>query len=396
MILAILERIGLNSADQAYEDIHDNLELTNDSISAINILLTKVTGRPASVIMLNTIKHYLSDGTDLDEDISTPLTVIGFKDNIERKYRRLFEYYEHSKVFVFETKMLSKANENGFYDEEFWKGLEGVCSKDGKLKDIARKSVQANIETDTSYYIAYNKNIFNRNEEEIYSYALISRINKDNALLIPSNLEVIPASFGPILFDYNRNVIYKQYYDIYNVISEWKRSTDLLTSFLKMYQIMEYCIFRKQFVDIVEISEIKQSFLRQIISLSKQDNERVTFKKYFNQVFTSFASCQASTNANTTLFIQKWFCKGGTAYINNTQPPNDFDRAIPNFIYDVRCSIVHNKEAEFHITLYNYDEYEPIVPLMKAIIEEFKKQIFGLINNDANAIVYNKKSLALY
>jgi len=101
-------------------------------------------------------------------------------------------------------------------------------------------------------------------------------------------------------------------------------------------------------------------------------------------------------NANTTSFIRKWFCKGGTAYISDTQPQAEFEKAIPLFIYDVRCSIVHNKEAEFHITLYNYDEYEPIVPFMRAIIEESKRQIFGLINNKANVIVYSKNSLALY
>ena len=54
---------------------------------------------------------------------------------------------------------------------------------------------------------------------------------------IPTN---IPISIN------NNDAKYNQYIDIYDVISEWNDCKDVLSAFLKMYQILEYIVYRKE------------------------------------------------------------------------------------------------------------------------------------------------------
>lgn len=84
----------------------------------------------------------------------------------------------------------------------------------------------------------------------------------------------------PILasFNYNKDIVYKEYYDIYDVLNDWLHAEDILTAFLKMYQIAEYMVYRKQMAEIVNRANVKQSFLRETKNLSSKytKNERDT------------------------------------------------------------------------------------------------------------------------
>ena len=71
-------------------------------------------------------------------------------------------------------------------------------------------------------------------------------------------------------------------------------------------------------------------------------------------------------------------------------------RCFAKFIYDVRCCIVHNKEAEFHILYNNYEEYESIIPLMNEINRQMVDKIFNIINTINSDIHYTTPSLELY
>ena len=58
-----------------------------------------------------------------------------------------------------------------------------------------------------------------------------------------------------------------------------------------MYQILEYLVYRKELVAIVQGANIKQSFVRQVKWLDRKftNNERETFKKGLSEVFPYFA-----------------------------------------------------------------------------------------------------------
>ena len=97
-------------------------------------------------------------------------------------------------------------------------------------------------------------------------------------------------------------------------------------------------------------------------------------------------------------FLDKYFehTKSGNVYLTSTLTSKDLEVAIAKFIYDVRCCIVHNKEAEFHILYNNYEEYESIIPLMNEINRQMVDKIFNIINTINSDIHYTTPSLELY
>lgn len=85
------------------------------------------------------------------------------------------------------------------------------------------------------------------NFENLYAFALASSMNNKDSIEVPQEL-VFSWGTNPILasFDYNKNIVYKEFYDIYDVFNDWLHATDILTAFIKMYQIAEYMIYRSQ------------------------------------------------------------------------------------------------------------------------------------------------------
>ena len=85
------------------------------------------------------------------------------------------------------------------------------------------------------------------------------------------------------------------------------------------------------------------------------------------------------------------------AYLYSGIRPNDLTPALARFIYDTRCSIVHNKEAEFHISYNNYEEYKDIVPLMREVHNQLAKEIWNIVNTPNSSISYeNSRKIDLF
>lgn len=115
------------------------------------------------------------------------------------------------------------------------------------LKELIRK------EQENTYIIEVDKSGLGltkteaNNFENLYAFALASSMNNKDSIEIPQEL-VFSWGTNPILasFNYNKNIVYKEFYDIYDVFNDWLHATDILTAFIKMYQIAEYMIYRSQ------------------------------------------------------------------------------------------------------------------------------------------------------
>lgn len=238
------------------------------------------------------------------------------------------------------------------------------------------------------------------NFDNLYAYALASSMNQKKAIRIPAGLQ-FSWDTAPVLtvFNYNKNITYQEYYDIYDVFNDWLHATDILTAFIKMYQISEYMIYRSQMAEIVNRANIKQSFLRETKSLSSKfiKSERDTIIKIFPKLFNQF-TLDSNEVSNSWGFVDSYFgtTKQGNHYLDLTQTQPDIDTGVARFIYDTRCAIVHNKESEFHILYNNYEEYQSIVPLMKSINNIMAKKILAILNTNSPIIHYQHKKLDLY
>lgn len=320
-----------------------------------------------------------------------------------------YENISNKRNFIWHSSDFSVINcenffqNNSTYDEKIMLVIEQICYDEQNRKSLLSYFTTNGDGGTNDYCIICNKAKYpSQNEWILYMYGLCSYLNNGDKLSIDNNLNY-HQNFYNSNFSYKNNVQYNQYIDIYDVISEWNNCSDVLSAFLKMYQILEYIVYRKGLVEIVRGANIKQSFVRQIKGLDKRfsNNERETFKNGLKDIFPSFnGTITISITPDIEDFCKKYYplTNGGTTYLTqaNINDSAQVDSCISRFIYDTRCAIVHNKESEFHITTINSSEYAAIIPLMENILKVVGERLLDVINDANNKIVFSESVLKLY
>lgn len=393
---------GITKRTDEYDDIQDFLEDDN-IIQALNSLVTSTSLRQELKPLLTTICNFIEDGS---VDLSADFYVVGqikmFQPHHDKKYSRSLAYYS-TNLNVVETCTLYKSDDET-YSLECLMFLETIMLSSKRRKDLLRELCKK--EKKQTYIIQVNKTSMGlstneaNNFENLYAYALAAYMNDKKVIAIPEELKFTWGT-SPVLssFAYNKDIIYQEYYDIYDVFNDWLHATDILTAFLKMYQIAEYMVYRSQMAEIVNRANIKQSFLREVKSLSSRytKNERDTVVSNFISLFHDFILSPIEVT-NSWTFVDKYYgmTKSGNHYLDATNSQNDIDKGVARFVYDTRCAIVHNKESEFHILYNNYEEYQEIVPLMKSINDIMASKILEIINTQGTILHYEHQNLDLY
>lgn len=393
---------GIIKGTDDYDDIQDFLEDDN-IIQAFKCLTTLTSLRNELTPLLTTICNFIEDGSvDLSADISAVGQIKTFQLHHNKKYSRSLAYYS-ANLNVVETCTLYKSYDE-MYSLECLMFLETIMASPKRRKDLLRELCKK--EKKQTYIIQVNKTNMGlstneaNNFENLYSYALAAYMNDKKVIAIPEELKFTWGT-SPILssFVYNKEIIYQEYYDIYDVFNDWLHATDILTAFLKMYQIAEYMVYRSQMAEIVNRANIKQSFLRETKNLSSRytKNERDTIVSNFISLFHDFILSPTEVT-NSWTFVDKYYgmTKSGNHYLDSTNSQQDIDKGVARFVYDTRCAIVHNKESEFHILYNNYEEYQEIVPLMKSINVIMASKILEIINTQGTILHYEHQKLDLY
>lgn len=287
-------------------------------------------------------------------------------------YKRNFAIFEQALTCFNSERMYDDTS----FDEETISAIEKICvtkkNRNAFLAMIDRNAID-------TFCIIYDPNTLVPGAVELdmhrlYSYGLLWYLNKKKIIPVPSSLAGrMPIEFSTTL-SYVDALVYEQYFDIYDVMNEWQHSTDYLTSFLKMYQVMEFMAYRCLLSDLVDNNDIRHSFLRSVKNLDNKYNksERDTFISQLSLIFNNFASCAASVSSTVEDFVEKHLSHDSDnpkRYLQRTDSIDalKFAKRILKFIYDVRCSIVHNKESELHFTFNTVNEYQCLLPLMKQI-----------------------------
>lgn len=393
---------GLSSESDTYADIQDYLDDDN-ILSALENLKSAPTLRQEIKPLLASIDNFLKDGSlELSDNVQVYGQIKMFLPHCDVKYSRALSYYS-TNLNIVETCTLYK-NGTETYSLECILFLENVMIENKRQKDILKELCKK--EKGQTYIIQVNKTGLglSKNEannfENLYAFALAASMNEKKTIDIPEDLRFSWGTSNILsTFSYNKKIIYQEYYDIYDVINDWLHATDILTAFLKMYQIAEYMIYRCQMAEIINRANIKQSFLRETKNLSSKytKSERDTIISNFVNLFHDF-TLDSTEVSNSWSFVDKYFgtTKTGTHYLDLAKSQQDIDKGVARFIYDTRCAIVHNKESEFHILYNNYGDYKEIVPLMKSVNNIMASKILEIINTQGVKIHYEHQKLDLY
>lgn len=293
--------------------------------------------------------------------------------------------------------------DNSDYSDELLMGIEQICYVEAN-RDVFLDYLKTNTDEGCSdYYVIYDTDKFPHGEDwKLYMYGLNLYLNTGTTFPLNEELIYTPSIHTEI--NYNNDAQYIQYIDIYDVIGEWNKCSDVLSAFLKMYQVLEYIVYRRELVAIIQESNVKQSFIRQIKGIDRKysNNEREAFKGVFKILKTFKGELQKKDiTEEMALFCKKYYAVNdkGNPYLTTKLYSQDVDtvnNGIAKFIYDTRCAIVHNKEAEFHITYFNYDEYKCIVPLMKKVLIGIRNRVIELLNDPNNVIIFPKPVMEWY
>lgn len=253
---------------------------------------------------------------------------------------------------------------------------------------------------DTHYYVLKVTSVAS-DAWRVYSEAYFRKAINET-IPIPDELNFTDIPIEPtILPDWNSP--YEQYHDSFNIIADMKRSRDLLTRFLKMYQVLELFTFRLKLVPLAQGQATRNSFVSNVRNTVDNLNELKSLKELFREVFTniqnmnvkSFFNPPLANNTKLSSFIKRHLTPNMKAILKVTGASDE--NQIAELIYKIRCCIVHSKESEMHFTPDNIEEYKELVPVMTTLIKVIQKEIVNIINDhNRNKLEFSDNKMMLY
>ncbi len=341
---------------------------------------------------------YDADPNRLDEVVPAIGTVyiMTVTDDLRKIHLKRFVYNKPNLVVV---PTRSFFEENGraidFMDNPVFVAIEEIYNNASAAQIPA---IWNYIDIETPDDIIIVSGDVNPSDDELwrkYAYSCFCHV-ENSKFEIPSGLQYTVNSFySPSVIFWRSNVSYEQFFDVYNVLNEVKHSGDFLTIYLKVYQTLEYFAYRLKLVEITKgTPHTRQSFVRRLMSVT--DNFRKAEDKEFCTGFKKLFPAPISADIHALLtdpaisaFIAKY-------YKVNYLGQNDVD-SYAKVVYQLRNSIVHNKESELHFSYGNLDEYAVVIPLMKKLIDILGYGIIHIINQPVNQdLVFDRRELNLY
>lgn len=219
-----------------------------------------------------------------------------------------------------------------------------------------------------------------------YAYAYLCFVN-ENRFDRPSELTFTAGTQFATSITFDPDNEYEQYFDAYGVISESKYADDVLIRYLRMYQIIEYFAFRKVLADMTKGNLKENGFVRQVLAVVKtgSNNEFDEIKKGLKAMFV------APRKLDTIIPFTDYTAPELTFLENKMKikltSGTYTEDIVCRVIYQLRNSIVHNKESELHFSYCNVNAYKDGIGIMKNFISKIEPELVSLINDHTKTVL---------
>lgn len=210
---------------------------------------------------------------------------------------------------------------------------------------------------------------------------------------------------------------YRQYSEPLEILGEYNSRVAVLDGFLSLYHVLENFMLRARIAN-VSNSQTGGGFFSmrdfKRLNLAAEGSESSHLAELFRDCWdkqiggsslSHFGSLRLSQMVGSTDFVENDFhdflrrltVKKPTAGNLNLGNWNDVKELLPKIVYQVRCSVVHNKETEFHISNRELDNTTRLLVITELLIPIMRRLSFGLPSLlTANPIMYNSQSIDLY
>lgn len=397
VILSINSYTGLNN-----QKLEDFIVTDEDLGRGIQHLLSLLNNQNLKkfVHSLDIIRN-----NDKDGFLDLPYVVSGIVYNIDFSKPK---FLNRNRRFVYSNTEYGYVSTSTFFDDDnlidfskeenelIWKQVEEYLERCYSSSDVENINYLLTIiaSSDISKGLVINKTTNEFDEDKHYAFIYLSFLNEAGSLILQNNLRYS----NPIIYSnltYSPSNQYDQYFEIFDVINELNMSPDILNRFLRLYHIFEYLVYRVFLVDLVRRVGTNRIFVREFINSSEKmkKSERDSFKKNFKVIFDSDTGSIANALTPVTGGPVKNFLNDKSIVLGFD--PNSIIK-VADFIYGVRCCIVHNKESEYHLTLSNSEDYKIIIPLISETLKVFESLVLKKISECDNNIAYGQKTIQLY
>lgn len=205
---------------------------------------------------------------------------------------------------------------------------------------------------------------------------------------------------------------YIQFNDICTIFSEYNYQKSYLDKFFKLYHILENFMIRSIICDSTrdgfnvrhfqnlynkfeknEKDQLK-SFLSKVMELEYSPTSKF-IDVLFSQLIDLKTNCWISNRPEKDHLENFLKSIGREKIIYSTNNNSEFINTFSSLLYSIRCSIVHNKETEFHLTTANQIDFVES-KLAAYYLQAMEEIILYLIFNKNALVWYNKKTVNLY
>lgn len=258
-------------------------------------------------------------------------------------------------------------------------------------------------------YIFYSKNhpIDSIKKENLCALLKIYMVSKGVA--ITPNLTYTRNPHNSSIDQLSPTHDYVQFTDVISILGEYNNRSDILTKYISIFHIVENFMFKVPIVllergnsgNMFSIRDFKR--LYKSVDMDEQKALKNLFKSGFELAFSggklndhfhtnwvSFINADPGEKSDIINFLSLLGIKDG-----ENVPKASFYDFISRVVYQIRCSIVHNKETEFHISSENFPTGCRLI-LEKYLFEMLEELIFALICKNNDIVWYTKDKIQLW
>ncbi len=210
---------------------------------------------------------------------------------------------------------------------------------------------------------------------------------------------------------------FEQFLEPFEILGEFNSRASVLDAFLSVYHALENYMLRARIAQVTNAQANNSIFsIRDFkrLSLASEDSEQRHLIKLFdacwdenigglslsdfaNQCLTNLLGHADFDNSDFDDFLNRLTLNRSGSAAANPANWNDFRGRVPKLIYLLRCSVVHNKETEYHISNRELDNQTRLLVITDFCIPVMSQLAFGvpaLTHN--NPVKYNMRAISLY
>lgn len=292
--------------------------------------------------------------------------------------------------------------------DEFWMAIERLWSCIHECEEKKNQFFDCIEQTDEEHYYVIKRNEIPAESWRIYSAACFKR-TIENGFPIPDMLKWNDDRIATLpTWDWENG--YEQYHEAFNILCDVQRTKDVLTRFLRVYQVLEFFTFRFKLREIAKGQATRNSFIANAVKTVEyiSKNELKSLQIMFEKAFDGIPDIDVNEDVPEDCAQPAGTEYKLKDYLSDKFAPHRSDwfelncscqtvKGIAEIIYKTRCCIVHSKESETHFTPNNIDEYKDLVPIMGVLIKVMQRELVNLINDhNRKELEFDDEKMMLY